>query len=740
MSHLVPLDLEKLEGDAKRNATKQVAAMIQRPDQLEKVDQYKRRVVRKKAAVEAMLKTALQSQLEGVRTGLSQLQAGLHDVKETKQSLQELEDTYKSTAHLQEKLNKVRDENLRHRQLAAAVENLKHIFTVPETVKKTGELITDGKLLHAHKCLTDLEMSRDDLLLELDRQPSVSQTDKNMILNYFKDVSTLSQELGKQLWIRLQRTLTTVRRDPTAIVTALRIIEREERKDSFMLKRQEQTGFLPPGRPKKWREKCFEVLGEAVAARIEGSQLEDRTLEKMWLVRHLEITRQLTIEDLRVVKSVCEPCFPPEYDVVQRYLKMYHEAIGNHILELISQDLEKNEIVSLLTWVNAYWSTHLMNHPELKDLNKDNLGPLLENSVLEDLQQKYLTTMKKDIEDWMSKALQSDLKDWFREIKPDSDAQGYFSTPMPIILFEMIEQNLQVAAHINKDLTLKVLDLCIDELQAFAKMFSGEMRRYKERHFEDRGQPPCYIHYMMANINNCLAFVDLMDHLCNKYIKGDSATEHKRFRTMAKIFESISREGCSYLLEEVFMDLREHLDALLTRDKWYNSQVPIDTICITVEDYCSDFIHLKPKSFTHIMVTALERVMLEYIKALVTPSRKITFRNYEDRRTAGDKIVQEADQLFNTFQRLAPVSAEQEAMINTLPMLAEVLKLQDTAMLALEISTIAQKHPDVHPEQLVNLMALRGDIGKSDARNLAIEAVGEEESRPVGLFTKVQNL
>lgn len=36
--------------------------------------------------------------------------------------------------------------------------------------------------------------------------------------------------------------------------------------------------------------------------RIEGNQMEDRTMNKMWLVRHLEVTRQLVLEDLRVVR------------------------------------------------------------------------------------------------------------------------------------------------------------------------------------------------------------------------------------------------------------------------------------------------------------------------------------------------------------------------------------------------------------------------------------------------------
>lgn len=40
---------------------------------------------------------------------------------------------------------------------------------------------------------------------------------------------------GKQVFHILNRTLNTVRKEPTQIVTALRIVEREERADQFAL-------------------------------------------------------------------------------------------------------------------------------------------------------------------------------------------------------------------------------------------------------------------------------------------------------------------------------------------------------------------------------------------------------------------------------------------------------------------------------------------------------------------------
>lgn len=437
------LCMQKLDHEAHESATGHVIKMLQRPGTLEKVEQYRRRLGRKKGSVEALLKSAMQSQLDGVRTGLNQLQTCLTDVKKVETSVKSMNGLFAEVPNVYERLGAVRDEHMRHSQYVTAMENLKYIFTVPESVEKTKQWINEGKLLHTHQCLTDLENSRDDLLYELHKYPNQSTHDTIMLKAYFAEVETLSTLLEKQLRLVLNRALNTVRKEPTEIVTALRIIEREEKSDAFAVQQHKQTGFMAPGRPKRWRAMAFEVFEKAVSMRIEGTHVDDRENNKMWLVRYLELTRQLIQEDLRVVRTLCIPCFPPSYDVFNRFVAMYHTCLSRHLQELVQNGLEGNEYVSMLGWVmNVYFGAELMGHAEL-GIDTGRLEPLLPAETVGRLQGQYLRNVEGNYLEWMMNTLTSEKQEWLTSTEVAS-RDGYFETSSPVIIFQMIDQNLQV--------------------------------------------------------------------------------------------------------------------------------------------------------------------------------------------------------------------------------------------------------------------------------------------------------
>ncbi|XP_006140174.1 exocyst complex component 3 [Tupaia chinensis] len=733
--------MRETDREAVATAVQRVAGMLQRPDQLDKVEQYRRREARKKASVEARLKAAIQSQLDGVRTGLSQLHSALSDVGDIQQSLAAVSRDWRQSISAVESLRDVRDAVAQHSQLAAAVENLKNIFSVPEIVRETQDLIEQGALLQAHRKLMDLECSRDGLMYEQYRMDSGNTRDMALIHGYFGSTQGLSDELAKQLWMVLQRSLVTVRRDPTLLVSVVRIIEREEKIDRRILDRKKQTGFVPPGRPKNWKEKMFAILDRTVTTRIEGTQADTRESDKMWLVRHLEIIRKYVLDDLIIAKNLMAQCFPPHYEIFTNLLHMYCQALRTRMQDLAAEDLEANEIVSLLTWVlNTYTSTEMMGNVELApEVDADTLEPLLSADVVSELLHKYMVTLTSNIIAWLRKALETDKKDWIRETEPEADQDGYYQTTLPAIVSQMFEQNLQVAAQISEDLKTKVLVLCLQQMNSFLSRYRDEARLYAEEHLRNRQHPQCYVQYVIAVINNCQTFKESVVSLKRKYLKNEVEEGVSLSQpNMDGVLDTIAKEGCSNLLEEVFLDLEQHLNELMTK-KWLLGSNAVDIICVTVEDYFNDFAKIKRPYKKRMIAEAHRRVVVEYLRAVM--QKRISFRSAEERKEGAEKMVREAEQLRFLFRKLASGSGEDvDGYCDTIDAVAEVIKLTDPSLLYLEVSTLVSKYPDIRDDHIGALLAVRGDASR-DMKQTIIETLeqGPAQASPdyVPLFKDI---
>ncbi|XP_026816493.1 exocyst complex component 3 [Rhopalosiphum maidis] len=709
------MDIDQLGNDAKLAATKYFTNMLKKPGQLEKVEQLKNRISRKKTSTEAMLKTAMQSQLDGVTIGMEQLKDALDDISKVKIYLSQTKRSFINLPSLGYKLQDVRTKQMQHSQYLTANENMKHLFTVPESIEKTKQWINDGKFLHAHQCLIDLENSRDDLLFEVHKLPNQAPSDKILLKAYFEDVEVMSDMLKKQIKLVLSRTLNTVRKEPMVIVTVLRIIEREERADTFALQRNKQSGFMPPSRPKKWKEMAFDVLQKSVDQRIEGTQVNERSDNKMWLVTYLELCRQLILEDLRVVKTLCVPCFPPQYDIFEKFVYMYHSSLSANLNDIISDGLEGNEYVTIISWVtNTYPGKELMLHPELNiDIGK--VGPLLKSSIVFDLQSKYLEYIKANYKEWMLKTLDTEKNDWYAGASPEVGPDGCFHTAAPVIIFQMIDQNLQVTKTISQHLTHKALLLSVDSVSLYGLSYKEAVIEFKKKHFEDRSKVPFFTHCIITVLNNCLQFIELAlemkQHYWSSDFKDQSSTAYEK---LIKTFQNLRDEAAQFLLEEAFLDLDSHFQDLITT-KWLTSFISIETICVTLEDYFQDYTHLKPKNLEYIILEAEDIIVRRYIMAIL--QKKLNFKTYEERRSAADKMTNEVDQLKSFFMRVAPlVTRDKDSPFDAVVKLSEVLKSEDSEILSLDLHTLVKMYPDITEDQMTRLLGLRGDLSRSEIR------------------------
>ncbi|CAI5442022.1 unnamed protein product [Caenorhabditis angaria] len=444
-----------MEIDVEAAALEQVKALLQRPDQLEKLPELKKRADRKKLAVEAMLRTGVQGQLEGIRTAIAHLQTASEDITSISQGVEEIRERLKPFPQLKEKLRELRDANARHSQYEAAMENLKHIFNINSTLQEIRDALEDeksgGNLLLAHKHIMDLERARDELLAEVHKMDTgKTEYEKNLLINFFKGVNIVVEELSKNMWFILARTLEMVKGNehgagPQQVVTCIRIVEREERIDKFYMdnKQTNSNAFMPPGRPRRWKEKALQALEKTVVFRIEGNQLEDRDLNKAWLARYLEVCRNVIMDDLLVAKAAI-PCFPPEYQIYDRYVAMYHNAVCKRLREIASEDMEKSELVQLMSWIKFYASEDMLGHPRLK-INAPALlqdSPVLTRSTLNQLCDSFIEMSRKDLQLWLKNTVSHEKDDWYKNARPSEDNHGYFYTDLPNTVFGMLKDTI----------------------------------------------------------------------------------------------------------------------------------------------------------------------------------------------------------------------------------------------------------------------------------------------------------
>ena len=116
---------------------------------------------------------------------------------------------------------------------------------------------------------------------------------------------------------------------------------------------------------------------------------------------------------------------------------------------------------------------------------------------------------------------------------------------------------------------------------------------------------------MIAIVNNCMHAIELSKEMRTRYGNKDEQFEmltaiSKNFEVLCQTYEvkfsiipslmkysvnqlsisiqSLRKEAAGFLLEEAFLDAEPHFQDLHTR-KWITTTAPVDTICVTLEDY-----------------------------------------------------------------------------------------------------------------------------------------------------------
>ncbi|XP_038142825.1 exocyst complex component 3-like protein isoform X1 [Cyprinodon tularosa] len=730
-------EVERAECLARGAALKWASGIFCRPEHLERLSQYKKREIQRTASIHTRLKSMVQSYLEGVGWGLEQLREARDELREVSLTLKEAGLESDGNTDCLISLQKLRDVSVDHRQLFAAVSNLPRLHAIRSMVLETERLVESRRLLEAHARLMDLEHWQDDILWQLHgasgmSASSLSSEDKELVAKYFSGVGQLVDALGKELWAVVSSSLALARQNPTPFVSAVRIVEREEALDQALLAERGggagSSRSLPAGRPRHWRARFFQVLEEAVSARFRSvSYLHTRG---PGLAGHLSALQHAVMADLATVRHLLEHCVPPHYQLTAAYLRASHRCLHTHLAQVSSWDLESGEIFAVLNWVlHIYNSPDMMGHPELvKETERAELGPLISTEGLEQLQNKYVQSVRKSVSEWMHKALQVELQDWQRDEEPDTDHEGFYHTSLPTIITQMLGENARVALMIGESLRDQTIQMGLYEIENLLNRFREALVEFGKEHRRDpaNNKNKFYLHYLLASISNCIILKKSTESLQQQQSSRSAGQFSRTPPNPLAALDRAVRRACRLVMDQLLLELKPLLPGLLTRP-WLVQGDPVPKLCSVLESHLDLYGRVRPPCGQRLQEEAQWLMVVEYVRALM--QKKLVCRSSEERGLVAQQMLQD-DKLFReVFHSLQEneVSATEVHPLALLPVLADFIRLKDPGMLTLEVSGLVAKYPDISEEHVSVLMDVRGDVSR-DIRGAVLDLL--EQSAP----------
>ncbi|XP_041268163.1 exocyst complex component 3-like protein 2 [Onychostruthus taczanowskii] len=225
-------------------------------------------------------------------------------------------------------------------------------------------------------------------------------------------------------------------------------------------------------------------------------------------------------------------------------------------------------------------------------------------------------------------------------------------------------------------------------LVAFLHRAVPSFQRKVERFLEAPGDlppPDAAPARAIALANCCPPFRAFAERLAQF---GHPESEEPRRQAHAAL-DRVTR-ACGHLLtRRLLEDLKPHFGKLMKR-KWLTSSDAFDAIVMLVTGFAQTLRPLHPEPHQVLVSELHRRVLIEYVRPLL--QGRLVCASAKARARVAARLGDEARQLRELFTRLDSASPWLDSVV---PRLRELLVLEDTAALQMEVGALARDFPDV---------------------------------------------
>ncbi|XP_076979764.1 tumor necrosis factor alpha-induced protein 2 [Tamandua tetradactyla] len=603
----------------------------------------------------------------------------------------------------------------------------------PSPAEPEAELESDsqtgGPLPSVEELKADLEHGRLDAawpLLVLEREllaaAAAGGLQEEELVQRQSKVEALYVLLRAQVLAVLRRPLDAA---PERLRQALAVVAEQEREDRQAAARP-RTSVLMATRPRSWlqlwRREVARLAEERLARQPAAESPGRSEAERAFL--HLGRTMR---EDLEVVVERLKPLFPAEFNVVATYAESYHEHFAAHLATMAQFELCERDTYMLLVWVKNFYPNDVINSPKLaSELQGVQLGSLLPPSQIQLLEATFLSNEAASVKDLMARALELESQHWVQDVGPQR-LDGRCHSELAIDVIQIISQGQAKAETITPELGVKMKQVLLLELAGFLRSYQRAFDEFLEKCKPPRNFRANFRANVMANINNCLSF--------RTSIQQNWQTLPDALGYLLGPLNELKSRGFDILLQNLFAILKP-LFKRFTQTHWADPAETLERIISAVGERLPEFLELQDCFREELTEAVHLHLVKEYLVRL--SKRSLVLKTAEQQQQLAKLVQANGDRI----QHFCLQHGSQATWLGpALPMLAEVIRLQDPSAIKIAVATYATQYPDFSKDHLSAILAIKGNLSSSDVksiRSILDVSTGEHKpSRPLFSLVKL---
>lgn len=326
-------------------------------------------------------------------------------------------------------------------------------------------------------------------------------------------------------------------------------------------------------------------------------------------------------KDLIRIESDVVPCFPSNWEIYSLYIREYHKSLNDILKKIVELKPDATVLLTLHGWLKE----HKKNMKELGVPAEWLEPPLLEGKE-QNLIEDYLNMIISKLDQWTENLMSSEKKLFIaRTDPPEMDADGLYGMQGAVILFQMVNQQVDLAMESGQGgILARVIAECNRVMRGtqdtWVRLVETEYKKLVDKPEEATGG---LAEYCIALANDQIKCADYAEALSGRLeplvSEKYKATINERLNDAIDGYLDVAKKCTQTLVDIIFNDLKPATKQLF-QPAWYDGIM--GQVVETIRDYVGDFHQsLHSSIFDLFLEDLLDTFLVSYLTALANASK-----------------------------------------------------------------------------------------------------------------------